>query len=70
MAEYITYTQTYYVLCAFVAIALTSWCIHEYHLDKDVSNIMLRKFHDTEDDIHPSITLCRKDPFDYYLSQP
>ena len=37
------------------------------YLDKDVSNIMLRKFHETEDDIHPSITLCRKDPFDYYL---
>ena len=67
MAECIIFTQTYYVLCVFVAISLTSWCIHEYHLDKDISNIVLRKFHDTEDDIHPSITLCRKDPFDYYL---
>ena len=36
-------------------------------MDKDVSNITLRKFHDTEDDIYPSITLCHKDPFEYYL---
>ena len=66
MTGYLLCIQTYQCVCILATIALTSWCIYEYHLDKDVSNIMLRKFHESDDDIHPSITLCDKDPFDYY----
>ena len=58
--------QTFKGVCTFVAIVLTSWCLYEYQLDNDISDISLRKFHDTPDDIHPSITLCHKDPFQYY----
>ena len=58
--------KAYNVLCIFVAIALTSWCMYEYHLDHDVTDIMLHKFHDTPNDILPSITLCDKDPFQEY----
>lgn len=57
------YKESYYGICVFVTIILTSWCIYEYMLDPEVSNIMLRKFHETPDDIQPSITLCDKDPF-------
>ena len=67
MDKRVFYIQTYQGLCILVAFSLTSWCVYEYHLDKDVSNITLRKFHDTIDDIYPSITLCHKDPFEYYL---
>ena len=60
----ITYfAKVYYLLCVFVAIALTCWCMYEYHLDNDVTDIILHKFHDTPNDILPSITLCDTDPF-------
>ena len=66
MTGHLLCMQTYQGLCILVTIALTSWCVYEYHLDKDVTNIVLRKFHESDDDIHPSITLCHKDPFEYY----
>ena len=58
--------QLFRGICSFIAIALTLWCFYEYELDKDISDISLRRFHETPDDIHPSITLCRKDPFQCY----
>ena len=58
--------KVFYVLCVLVAMALTCWCLYEYHLDRDVTDIMLHKFHDTSDDLLPSITLCDKDPFQAY----
>ena len=55
--------QIYHVFCLLVAIALTSWCIYEYSMDRDVTEIKLRNFHDTKEDILPSITLCVLNPF-------
>ena len=57
------YSYVYNIFCLFGAIVLTSWCVYEYYCDHDITDIALRKFHETPEDIHPSITLCNKDPF-------
>ena len=56
-------TNTYRMLCLLLTIALVSWCIHEYKLDRDITEILLRKYHHHEDDIHPSITVCYMNPY-------
>ena len=56
-------TNTYRILCLLLTIALVSWCIHEYKLDRDITEILLRKYHHHEDDIHPSITVCYTNPY-------
>ena len=55
--------RAYHIFCLIVAITLTSWCIYEYSMDRDVTEIRLRKFHETNNDIHPSITICSRSPF-------
>ena len=44
------------------AVGLIGKCIHSYYLDKDVSQVEYRNFHETEEYIYPSITLCLKEP--------
>ena len=55
--------KIYHALCLIVTISLVLWCIHDYCLDRDVTEILLRAYHDTPDDIYPSITVCYKEPF-------
>ena len=55
--------QLYHSICLFSAIALTIWCIHQYSLNHDVTEIAFKEFHGNSDDIYPSLTLCLKDPF-------
>ena len=55
--------KLYRSLCVLAAIILVSWCIYEYTLDRDVTEIKLQKFHESVDDIYPSITICNKSPF-------
>ena len=62
-AKYKYIVRTYHIFCLVVAITLTSWCIYEYSMDRDVTEIRLRKFHETKEDIHPSITICSLNPF-------
>ena len=50
-------------ICIIGAIALIVYCIHEYALDKDVTHIEYKKFHEQSDDLYPSITLCFYNPF-------
>ena len=57
------FAEFHHGLCSFIAIVLTAYCIYQFVLDPDVSNITLERFHESKDDIHPSITLCEKDPF-------
>ena len=49
-----------------IAVGFVFWCWLEHRTDHDVTEIMLRRFHETNDDIFPSITICDKDPFRYY----
>ena len=53
----------YHGICVLIALVLSAYCLYRYILDLDVSSITLRKFHVSSDDIHPSISLCCKDPF-------
>lgn len=55
--------KVYRALCLLTAIILVSWCIYEYTLDRDVTEIKLQKFHESLDDIYPTITICNKSPF-------
>ena len=57
------FAEIYHGFCIIIAIGLTAYCLNQYILDPDVSSITLRKFHESPDDIYPSITLCDKDPF-------
>ena len=56
-------TNTFRHICFVVAVALVSWCFHEYELDQDITQIVLRKYHQRSDDIHPSITVCYTNPY-------
>ena len=38
-------------------------CIYEFNLNNDIAQINYKTFHETPDDIYPSITLCVKMPF-------
>ena len=51
------------VACIIATVLLTFYCIHEYSLDKDVTEIIYKKFHGQPDELYPSITLCFNDPF-------
>ena len=56
-------SEAYHAVCLLFAVGLTSWCIHEFNLDHDVTEIKLKKYHETEEDIYPSITMCYTRPF-------
>ena len=45
-------------------MCLVFWCIFEYSLDRDFTEIKFRKFHETPDDIYPSLTICDNAPFE------
>ena len=62
------FKTVYYILCVLAAAILTFWCTYEYHLDHDVTEIILQKFHNTPNDILPSITLCDTNPFPEYTT--
>ena len=53
----------YFGLFVLITIQFSLWCVYEYLLDSEVSNIRLRQLNETPEDIQPSITLCDGDPF-------
>ena len=50
-------------LVAFVYLLIS--CICEYHLDKDVSSVKFKKFHYSQDQIYPSVSLCFSPVFNH-----
>ena len=57
------FVQTYRAVCILCAIGLGCWCVYQYKLDKDVTEVTFRRFHTTKDDIYPSVTFCLTKPF-------
>ena len=57
------WSKTFHILCLLSTATLVLWCIHEYRLDNDITEIKLRKYHHRRDDIHPSLTVCYTKPF-------
>ena len=53
----------YHALCIVTAITLTCWCIHQYSMDEDMTDIKVKKFHETSGDLYPSISVCIVRPF-------
>ena len=54
----ITFNACFQVICFVATTCLISKCIHEYHLDKDKSQLEYRKFHDGKGSIYPSFSIC------------
>ena len=54
------------VVCLFGALILIVYCIRDYILDKDLTHIEYKRFHDEPDANYPSITLCIYKPFTSY----
>lgn len=56
------FKKTYHFLCSISAIVLIIYCVCQYVLDKDVTQIEFRKFHVSIDSYYPSITICFEKP--------
>ena len=46
------------LLCIAGALGMTSFCIYKYLDDGSLVSINSRRFHDTPDDVYPSISIC------------
>ena len=44
--------------CIVGAVFMTVFLVYQYTLDEDVSSINFKHFHDTVQNVYPSITLC------------
>ena len=53
----------FHAICLFTTIAFVAWCINEYSLDNDYTQTKFATFHQTAEDIYPSITVCIQDPY-------
>ena len=56
-------TVVFRYICLICAISLTVLCIVQFTLNKDVAEIKFREYHNTKDDLYPSITFCHLKPF-------
>ena len=58
-----TWMRFFQIICNILAFSLTCWCFHKYWKDEDVSHVNYRRFHDGDDSLYPSVTLCFNNPF-------
>ena len=45
-------------ICTLATICFICYCLYQYSLNEDVSQVTFKEFHQTEKDIYPSLTLC------------
>ena len=50
--------NVYFVLCVLVTFGFIGFCIHLYLLDADVSLVDYKIFHEGENHIYPSVSIC------------
>ena len=48
----------YQILCIAGAVGMTSFCVFKYFKNESVVSVSYKVFHDTPDDVYPSITIC------------
>ena len=61
---YVKYLKyTYYIFCVLCAILLSIWCVYQYFLDEDLTQVNFKRFHEEKEDIYPSISLCFMNPY-------
>ena len=53
----------YHCICITAAIVLIIFCIYQYSLDQNVTDIEYKRFHETAESMYPSITLCFVEQF-------
>ena len=46
------------LVCFAATLCLISKCIHQYHLDKDNSQLEYQTFHDSKGSVYPSFSIC------------
>ena len=50
-------------LCCSITISLVSYCIYQYTLNEDLSEVSYKEFRGTKDDVFPTVSLCLGNPF-------
>ena len=59
--------RTIYRLCHLICTLATAffilYCLYQYSLNNDVSQVTYKEFHHTEENIYPSLTVCFKNIF-------
>ena len=50
--------ELYHIICVLVTISLVCWVSYEYSLNDDETQVHVKEFHKTSDDIYPSTTIC------------
>ena len=50
--------ELYHIICVLVTISLVCWVSYEYSLNDDETQVHVKEFHKTADDIYPSTTIC------------
>ena len=51
-------------LCICLTMGMATWCGYNYYLDEDETIVSFHKFHHTQYDIYPSISICINSPFE------
>lgn len=57
------FNTAFYYICLICTIVFTGQCIWQFSLDKDLAEIEFREFHQTPNDLYPSMTFCHTNPF-------
>ena len=61
----LSYTKTFYTIfhCVliFATVGISIYGIHKYNLDQSVSMVDFKRFHSSENDLYPSLSLCFAD---------
>ena len=57
--------KAFLLVCILATITFTSYCIHQYIQNEDVSVVSFEEYYKNEDDIYPAVTLC----FSHYLRE-
>ena len=53
-----------HAICIIVVIIYALSNIYSFLQNEDLCEISFKKFHNTEEDIYPSMTICQNTPFD------
>ena len=49
--------ELYHIICVLATIGLVCWVSYEYSLNEDETQIHVKEFNETTDDIYPSTTI-------------
>ena len=56
-------TLSFKLVCVLIAVFLSICCFYEYFLDNDVTLVDIKRFHENDEAVYPSVMLCFYNPF-------